>query len=144
MDILWDREEYAYIAKEKLSNGQTLFMMFQELEDTKLDYLNYNVVVGVYTKRKSAGYNEENALITGHSPWESAIKGIKMFDEMEKHVIQEAQEEGKGINIYVHWVNNRRRDAYYKVLSKRGYSYCMFEGIKHLVKRIPPPTYACI
>ena len=142
MDICWDRDEYAYVAKEKLSNGQTLFMMFQEMEDTKLNYRNYNVVVGVYTKRKSAGYNEENALITGHSPWESAIKGIRMFDEMEKYVIQDIQDEGKGINIYVHWVSNRRRDAYYKVLSKRGYSYCMFEGIKHLVKRIPPPTRA--
>ena len=142
MDIQWNKEEYAYIAKEKLSNGQTLFMMFQEMEDTKLNYRNYNVVVGVYTKRKSAGYNEENALITGHSPWESAIKGIRMFDEMEKYVIQDIQDEGKGINIYVHWVSNRRRDAYYKVLSKRGYSYCMFEGIKHLVKRIPPPTRA--
>lgn len=142
MDICWDRDEYAYIAKKKLSNGQTLFMMFQEMEDTKLNYRNYNVVVGVYTKRKSAGYNEENALITGHSPWESAIKGIRMFDEMEKYVIQDIQDEGKGINIYVHWVSNRRRDAYYKVLSKRGYSYCMFEGIKHLVKRIPPPTRA--
>ena len=63
MNIYWDSEQYAYAIKEKLSNGQTLFMMFQELEDTKLDYINYNVVVGVYNKRKHANRNEDEKRI---------------------------------------------------------------------------------
>lgn len=140
MDIYWDRNEYAYIAKEKLSNGQTLFIMFQEMDDTKLDFLNYNVVLGVYSKRKHANENEVNARITGKAPWETVIKGVKMFDALEEYVIQECQRKHLGTAIYVHWLDNRRRDAYYSVLSKRGYSYGMAYGEKHLIKRVPAHT----
>ena len=29
----------------------------------------------------------------------------------------------RDIVIYCHWVDNRRRDAYYRILSKYGYKY---------------------
>ncbi len=139
-EVYWDRDEYAYVLKEKLSNGQTIFLMFQELDDTDLDYVNYNVVIGVYSKRKHANMNEENKRITGKSPWETAIKAVKMFDKIEQTVIQENLDYGKGVAIFVHWVDNRRRDAYYSVLSKRGYKYGMAFGEKHLIKRVRPHT----
>ena len=46
-----------------------------------------------------------------------------MFDALEATVVKNAVRYKRDIYIYAHWEDNRRRDAYYKVLSKKGYRY---------------------
>ena len=138
-EVYWDKDEYAYVIKEKLSNRQTVFIMFQELEESNSTIIYYNVALGIYNKRKHIDRNEDEKRITGTASWSNAIKIIKMFDKIEQYVVEENKYRGFGTIILVHWVDNRRRDAYYSVLKKRGYSYGMAFGKKHLIKKISPP-----
>lgn len=137
--VRWLRDQEAYEIKEKLPNGQTIFIQFQELDESK-DCENYNICLGVYNKRKHAGVNEDNCRITGRSPFLNVYKAIKMFDEIESFVIEDGSRRGANVRFIVNWVDNRRRDAYYKVLSKRGYDFEMFDGKKQLTKRVDCTT----
>ena len=46
-----------------------------------------------------------------------------MFDALEATVVEDAIANKRDVVIFCHWEDNRRRDAYYKVLSKKGYRY---------------------
>lgn len=135
-------DQRCYEIKEKLLNGQTLFIQFQEMEDSK-DCRNYNICLGIYNKRKHAVRNEEEVRITGKSPFLNVYKAIKMFDEIEQYVLDECREREENVRFWVGWVDNRRRDAYYKVLSKRGYDYQTMWGKKQLIKRVDYAHTAC-
>jgi len=139
MSVHWIRGERAYEIKEKLSNGQTIFIQFQELEDSK-DCKNYNICLGIYNKRKHAVVNEDECRITGEAPFLNVYKAIKMFDEIESYVIEDNVRRGDNVRLIACWVDNRRRDAYFKVLSKRGYDFEIFWGKKQLVKRVECTT----
>lgn len=132
MKVDFDNNTKEYVIKERLSNGQTLHMGFEPYEKT--DYgVYYNVYVSVYNKRKHKYADEDAKKITGTSPLEAAIIGMKAFDMLEKTVIEENDET---INIVVWWVDNRRRNAYYSFLKKRGYNFCNCGGKKVLLKHI--------
>lgn len=96
MSVHWIRGERAYEIKEKLSNGQTIFIQFQELEDSK-DCKNYNICLGIYNKRKHAVVNEDECRITGEAPFLNVYKAIKMFDEIESYVIEDNVRRGYNV-----------------------------------------------
>lgn len=132
MNIKYDYENRTYYIKEKIHN-QTMIMQFEEC-DRSLDMVYYNVVLGVYNKRKHAQKNEDNAIITGKYPFETVAKAARAFNFLEQEVIKENKFYDKKIMIMISWVDNRRRDIYYKYLSKRGYKYKTVDGQKFICK----------
>lgn len=128
----YDYKNRTYYIKEKIHN-QTMIMQFEEC-DRSLDMTYYNVVLGVYNKRKHAQKNEDNAIVTGKYPFETVAKAVKAFNLLEQEVIKENKFYNRKIMIIISWVDNRRRDIYYKYLSKRGYKYEVVDGQKFICK----------
>lgn len=132
MNVKYDYKNRTYYIKEKIHN-QTMIMQFEEC-DRSLDMTYYNVVLGVYNKRKHAQKNEDNAIVTGKYPFETVAKAVKAFNLLEQEVIKENKFYDKKVMIMISWVDNRRRDIYYKYLSKRGYKYEIVDGQKFICK----------
>lgn len=132
MEVKYDRENEWYIVKEKIDN-QTFFMEFQIFDETD-DTIYFNICMGVYNKRKHAGRNEDEARMTGLNPIKTVYVAMKAFDLLEKEVIERRPSKRKHISCG--WVDNRRRDAYYKFLSKRGYQYGKLGNYKCIYKII--------
>ena len=65
----------------------------------------------------------DKKLSTGKDLIRNFIVARKMFDALEKKIIEQVVEQKKDAIIFCWWEDNRRRDAYYKVLSKKGYRY---------------------
>ena len=132
MNVKYDYKNRTYYIKEKIHN-QTMIMQFEEC-DRSLDMIYYNVVLGVYNKRKHAQKNEDNAIVTGKYPFETVSKAVRAFNLLEQEVIKENKFYNKKIMIMISWVDNRRRDIYYKYLSKRDYKYEVVDGQKFICK----------
>ena len=132
MNVKYDYKNRTYYIKEKIHN-QTMIMQLEECDRT-LDMVYYNVVLGVYNKRKHAQKNEDNAIITGKYPFETVAKAARAFNLLEQEVIKENRFYDKKIMIMISWVDNRRRNIYYKYLSKRGYKYEIVDGQKFICK----------
>lgn len=132
MNVKYDYENRTYYIKEKIHN-QTMIMQLEEC-DRSLDMVYYNVVLGVYNKRKHAQKNEDNAIITGKHPFETVAKAARAFNLLEQEVIKENKFYDKKVMIMISWVDNRRRDIYYKYLSNRGYKYEIVDGQKFICK----------
>lgn len=132
MNVKYDYKNRTYYIKEKIYN-QTMIMQFEEC-DRSLDMVYYNVVLGVYNKRKHAQKNEDNAIVTGKYPFETVAKAVRAFNLLEQEIIKENKFYNRKIMIMISWVDNRRRDTYYKYLSKRGYKYEVVDGQKFICK----------
>lgn len=132
MNVKYDYKNRIYYIKEKIHN-QTMIMQFEEC-DRSFDMIYYNVVLGVYNKRKHAQKNEDNAIVTGKYPFETVANAVKAFNLLEQEVIKENKFYNRKIMIMISWVDNRRRDIYYKYLSKRGYKYEVVDGQKFICK----------
>lgn len=132
MNVKYDYKNRTYYIKEKIHN-QTMIMQFEEC-DRSLDMIYYNVVLGVYNKRKHAQKNEYNAIVTGKYPFETVANAVRAFNLLEQEVIKENKFYDKKVMIMISWVDNRRRDIYYKYLSKRGYKYEVVDGQKFICK----------
>lgn len=94
----------------------------------------YNVVLGVYNKRKHTQKNENDTIVTGKYPFETVAKAMRVFNLLEEEVIKENKFYNRKIMIMISWVDNRRRDIYYKYLSRRGYKYEVVDGQKFICK----------
>ena len=132
MNVKYDYKNRTYYIKEKIHN-QKIIMQFEEC-DRSFDMIYYNVVLGVYNKRKHAQKNEDNAIVTGKYPFETVAKAVRAFNLLEQEVIKENKFYNRKIMIMISWVDNRRRDTYYKYLSKRGYKYEVVDGQKFICK----------
>lgn len=132
MEIKYDYKNLTYYIKEKIHN-QTMIMQFEEC-DRSADTIYYNVVLGIYNKRKDKRNNENNAVITGQYPFETVAKAIRAFNLLEQEVVEHGNFYNRRIMIMISWVDNRRRDTYYKYLSKRGYKYEIVDGQKFICK----------
>ena len=128
-NIIWNRRESSYqieMQYQEEDNLQTLWMEFQEVTDKIMnDYSSswWNVALSIYNKRKDMYDNMDKKLSTGKDLIRNFIVARKMFDALEAKVVEDAVYNKQDIVIFCHWEDNRRRDAYYKVLSRKGYRY---------------------
>lgn len=120
-----------YYVNIRIGN-QTLYMAFQ-MVDWSYDTIYFNVVLGVYNKRKHKDYNEDHILMTGQNPLATVLLARSAFKALEREVLEQYNDRYK-IVIYCSWVNNVRRDVYYRVLSKMGYSYGKLWNQKVIMK----------
>lgn len=122
MNVQWIDSENTYRIEEKLDNGQTFVMEFQEI-DWNADTIYFNVYLAIYNKRTQATKDDQEAKTTGKNiflkTWTFARQA---FDLIEQELLREFNYIDN-IVIYVSWSDNRRRDIYHHFLSKRGYRY---------------------
>lgn len=71
--------------------------------------------------------------ITGQNPFKNAVIGLRMFEAMEKKTVEDFS--CQNIVIFCSWLDKRRREAYEKILMRRGYKYGVIDGEKILMKR---------
>lgn len=123
--VRWDSRESDYSIDYPINN-QTFHISFQlvDVDDKDLSKIRYyNVWINLYNKRKDMMRNEDLHISTGLNPIKTVLVARKCFKAIEQIIIEQMERNKKDVVIYCHWVDNRRRDAYYKVLSKWGYRY---------------------
>ena len=131
INVEWDWDNYEYYVLIPIEN-QTLRMGIQ-LDECTDTTIYGNIYISLYNKRKHSLHNEDNVIMTGLNPFKTIYYGIKAFKLLEDTILQEYNDSFKVI-IYCSWIDNRRRDAYYKFLSKRGYRYNRLFGNKVIMK----------
>lgn len=132
MVVHYDRENDEYFVKERIGN-QTLKLVFQ-MHDWNADTIFLNVYLTLYNKRNQIEGNEAEVKMTGENPLQTFFMVRKAFKYLVWKVLDEYNWKYDLI-IYCTWLDNRRRDAYYKYLSTIGYRYGRIEGEKCIFKR---------
>lgn len=132
MVVHYDKENDEYFIKEKIDN-QTLKMVFQ-MNNWNEDTAFFNVYLTLYNKRNQIVDNEAEVKVTGANPIKSFFVARKAFNYLVWKVLDEYSWKYDVI-IYCTWLDNRRRDAYYKYLSTKGYRYGRIDGEKCIFKR---------
>lgn len=132
MVVQYDRENDEYFIKERIGN-QTLKLVFQ-MHDWNTDTIFFNVYLTLYNKRNQIEGNEAEVKMTGANPVKTFFVVRKAFKYLVWKVLDEYNWKYDLI-IYCTWLDNRRRDAYYKYLSTLGYRYGRIDGEKCIFKR---------
>ena len=132
MVVQYDRENDEYFVKERIGN-QTLKLVFQ-MYDWNADTIFFNVYLTLYNKRNQIEGNEAEVKMTGENPLLTFFVVRKAFQYLVWKVLDEYNWKYDLI-IYCTWLDNRRRDAYYKYLSTKGYRYGRIDGEKCIFKR---------
>ena len=132
MIVQYDRENDEYFVKERIGS-QTLKLVFQ-MHDWNTDTIFFNVYLTLYNKRNQIEGNEAEVKMTGANPVKTFFVVRKAFKYLVWKVLDEYNWKYDLI-IYCTWLDNRRRDAYYKYLSTLGYRYGRIDGEKCIFKR---------
>lgn len=131
-DVKWFADDGVFMIKAPVAD-QTLEMGFQWQDEDRYK-ITFSVYLSLYSKRKHMGINEDKKLSTGKNPFMTYKIALKCFELLEKRCLMEEDLQDKDILIYCNWVDNRRRDAYYKVLHKRGYDWMMYQNKRAIGK----------
>lgn len=132
MIVQYDKENNEYYIKERIGN-QTVKLVFQMHYRNK-DTIVFNVYLTLYNKRNQISNNESEVKMTGANPMRTFFVVRKAF----KYLVQKVLDKYNwryDLIIYCTWLDNRRRDAYYKYLSTKGYRYGRIDGEKCIFKR---------
>lgn len=143
MPVVYREEDDTYYERQKVGNQTIeLGMNFhnQNAHDRKA---YFNVYITIFNKRKDMYSNMDKKAITGTNPIANVLTARRMFLEVEAEVIREELYHGPfdEITIFCTWVNNRRRDAYYRVLSKYGYNWGKIDNQKCIMKTFKKEDY---
>lgn len=111
-----------------------IFKMSMHCYKRTSDSMYYYVSLEVYNKRKQRAANENKKLITGLNPHVTITEARKAFHLLEDNVL-EAYNKYYNIIILAEWTDNKRRDIYYRYLSRYGYDYNTLFGSKVLMKK---------
>ena len=137
MVVQYNSENDEYFIKERIGN-QTVKLAFQ-MHDWNQDTIFFNVYLTLYNKRNQIISNEAEIKITGENPLQTFFVVRKAFKYLVWKVLDEYSWKYDLI-IYCTWLDNRRRDAYYKYLSTIGYRYGRIDGEKCIFKRYKKGT----
>ena len=134
MKVVWDKEKREYYIIEKIGNQTIRMGLSQDYDFDCLKTLNFNIYLNLYSKRKHAVQNEADKKLTGKNSIATFIVARRMLDKLEEECVRSFGAEFDVI-IYCTWIDNRRRDAYWKVLSKKGYQWGNIYGWKCIMKK---------
>ena len=137
MIVKYSKEKEEYYVDVRLG-AQTMHMALSMI-DWSGDTVTFNIYLTLYNKRNQITNNEAEAKITGASPISSFIIARKAFQELVKKVLYNYSDRYDVI-VLCTWLDNRRRDAYYKYLSTKGYRYGHIDGVKCIFKRYKKGT----
>lgn len=133
MEVQYNYINDEYFVEEKY-DGQIYHMSFYGGTNNKEDLAAFGVYLYITSKRKHEPNFENEIQETGKHPFYSVKWAIKAFNQLEQEVLNEELEKYKKVIIFVRWIDNRRRDAYYKILNRKGYEYNFYNGKKCIAK----------
>lgn len=136
MAVEYREEDDTYYERRRIGNQTIeLGMNFydQNLHDRKGWF---NVYITIFNKRKDMYSNMDKKIITGKNPFATFTAAREMFYNVEAALLDHELVNGPfdEITIFCTWVDNRRRDAYYKVLSRMGYDWGTIDKEKCIMK----------
>ena len=125
MFVVWTEDETdidGYLVEEKIEN-QTMRMELQKVHET-MDTRYYGIYLTLFNKKTQIDDNEHKIKSTGLNPIQTYYTAKKLLNELIGYALEQYEYiSDKDIVIFCTWLDNRRRDAYYKVLSKYGFRY---------------------
>ena len=137
-NIQWTKEienknEYWFYRCRHKIDKQTLEMRMYQW-DYNEDTIWFSIMLSVHNKRKHIAKHMDSKAITGNNPLKTISIGLQMFDAIEKKCVEEF-DYFNNIIIFCTWLDKRRRDAYYRILSRRGYKFGTINGEKVIMKK---------
>lgn len=125
MAVEYRAEDDTYFERRKVGN-QTIELGINYYDENIHDRKSWwNIYITIFNKRKDMYSNMDKKIITGKNPFATVIAAREMFSNVEAYLLDHELVHGgfDEITIFCTWVDNRRRDAYYKVLSRMGYDW---------------------
>ena len=136
MAVEYRTEDDTYVSRRRVGN-QTIELGMNYFDSTNNNRRSWwNVYITIFNKRKDMYSNMDKKIITGQNPIATFINAREMFYEVEAYLLDHELVHGgfDEVTIFCTWVDNRRRDAYYKVLSRMGYNWGMIGKEKCIMK----------
>ena len=135
MRVEWNSDEDECFVNERIGN-QTLHMAFQMTEWTT-DTIHFNIYLTLYNKRGQIVSNENEVKSTGLDPVKTFFVARRAFWALLNEVFYQFNDRYDLI-VYCNWLDNRRREVYYKFLAPLGFRYgrdifgekCIFKRYK--------------
>lgn len=115
--------------RKKLSSGMTAEFGYWEY-DNEDGGVDREVYFTIYQKR-SKRWPDDKRTTTGRDGLEPAMWALKCLAQIEKPSIHYSY-----VRVNCGWMDERRRDGYTRVLSRRGYQRTFHRGVETLTKRI--------
>lgn len=125
MAVEYRAEDDTYFERRKVGN-QTIELGINYYDENIHDRKSWwNIYITIFNKRKDMYSNMDKKIITGKNPFATVVAAREMFSNVEAYLLDHELVHGgfDEITIFCTWVDNRRRDAYYKVLSRMGYDW---------------------
>ena len=136
MAVEYRAEDDTYFERRRVGN-QTIELGMNYYDENIHDRKSWwNVYITIFNKRKDMYSNMDKKVITGKNPFATVIAAREMFSNVEAYLLDHELVHGgfDGITMFCTWVDNRRRDAYYKVLSRMGYDWGRIDKEKCIMK----------
>lgn len=125
MAVEYRAEDDTYFERRKVGN-QTIELGINYYDENIHDRKSWwNIYITIFNKRKDMYSNMDKKVITGKNPFATVVAAREMFSNVEAYLLDHELVHGgfDEVTIFCTWVDNRRRDAYYKVLSRMGYDW---------------------
>lgn len=125
MAVEYRAEDDTYFERRKVGN-QTIELGINYYDENIHDRKSWwNIYITIFNKRKDMYSNMDKKVITGKNPFATVIAAREMFSNVEAYLLDHELVHGgfDEVTIFCTWVDNRRRDAYYRVLSRIGYDW---------------------
>ena len=136
MAVEYRAEDDTYFERRKVGN-QTIELGINYYDENIHDRKSWwNIYITIFNKRKDMYSNMDKKVITGKNPFATVIAAREMFSNVEAYLLDHELVHGgfDEVTIFCTWVDNRRRDAYYKVLSRMGYDWGRIDKEKCIMK----------
>ncbi len=143
MAVEYREEDDTYYERCRVDN-QTIELGINYYDANEHDRKGwFNIYITIFNKRKDMYSNMDKKIITGKNPFANVVTAIRMFKNVEKRVITDELIDGNfdEITIFCTWMDNRRRDAYYRVLSRMGYNWGRIGKEKCIMKTFKKEDY---
>lgn len=125
MAVEYRAEDDTYFERRRVGN-QTIELGMNYYDENIHDRKSWwNVYITIFNKRKDMYTNMDKKVITGKNPFATVVAAREMFSNVEAYLLDHELVHGgfDEVTIFCTWVDNRRRDAYYRVLSRMGYDW---------------------
>ena len=136
MAVEYRAEDDTYFERRKVGN-QTIELGINYYDENIHDRKSWwNIYITIFNKRKDMYSNMDKKVITGKNPFATVVAAREMFSNVEAYLLDHELVHGgfDEVTIFCTWVDNRRRDAYYRVLSRMGYDWGRIDKEKCIMK----------
>jgi hypothetical protein len=129
-------EEYSYTIKTKFDSGTTVEMIFYVLEfDRMSPSVSVEVCLNSYTKRSQVRTPDFYYTARGKDGLRPAIWATNLLLKFPAFLLDDWAFQHKDEVVYtIFWSEARRRDVYYKWLSRYGFYFGQASGSKCLTQ----------